>query len=185
MNRIFLLLGSNIDKEVNLPAAVAMLCRMCQVVGLSSVYETIPIGLKEQPNFFNMAALIETDLDPCQVKLQIIQPIEIELQRQREVDKNARRTIDLDIVLYNDEVFDYIPDNGQVHHLPDPDVIRFAHVAVPIAELAPDKLHPETGQALSSIAAQLMAETGEDGLILLWKREDILIGEPQQLGRTK
>ncbi len=178
MNRIFLLLGSNIDKEVNLPAAVAMLRRLCQVVELSSVYETIPIGLKEQPNFFNMAALIETNLDPCQVKLQIIQPIEIELQRQREADKNARRTIDLDIVLYNDEVFDYVPANGQIHHLPDPDILRFAHVAVPIAELAPNKLHPETGQALSRIAEQLMAESGEDGPILLWKREDMALAEP-------
>ncbi len=185
MNRIFLLLGSNIDKEVNLPAAVAILCRMCQVIELSSVYETIPMGLKEQPNFFNMAVLIETDLDPCQLKLQIIQPIEIELQRQRSADKNAPRTIDLDIVLYNDEIFDYIPDSDRLHHLPDPDILRFAHVAVPIAELAPNKLHPETGQALSKIAAQLLAESENDGLLLLWKREDILIGEPQQLGRIK
>ena len=179
MNRIFLLLGSNIDKELNLPAAVTMLCRMCHVVELSSVYETIPMGLKEQPNYFNMAALIETDLDPCQLKLQIIQPIEIELQRQRKADKNAPRTMDLDIVLYNDDVFDYVPDNGLIHHLPDPDILRFAHVAVPIAELAPDKLHPETGQALSKIAADLMAEAGKEDLILLWKREDIVITERQ------
>ena len=177
MNRIYLLLGSNIDKEINLPAAVAMLRHMCQIVELSSVYETIPMGLKDQPNFFNMAALIETDLDPCQIKLQIIQPIEIELQRQRKTDKNAPRTIDLDIILYNDEMFDYIPDNGRLHHLPDPDILRFAHVAAPIAELAPNKLHPETGQSLSQIAAQLMSETSKDGLILLWKREDFLIGE--------
>jgi len=185
MNRIFLLLGSNIDKEVNLPAAVAMLRRMCHVVELSSVFETVPMGLKEQPNFFNMAALIETDLDPCQIKQQIIRPIEIELQRQRKADKNAPRTIDLDITLYNDEVFDYVPDNGRIHHLPDPDILRFAHVAVPIAELVPNKLHPETGQALSKIAAQLIAEAEKDGLILLWKREDILFGEAQQLGRTR
>ena len=185
MNPVFLLIGSNIDKEVNLPAAVTMLHRMCHVVELSSIYETIPMGLKEQSNFFNMAALIETDLDPCQVKLQIIQPIEIELQRQRKADKNAPRTIDLDIILYNDEVFDYVPDNDRIHHLPDPDILRFAHVAVPVAELAPNKLHPETGQALSKIAAHLMAEAEKDGLILLWKREDILIGESQQLGRTR
>jgi len=178
MNRIFLLIGSNINKEDNLPAAVTMLHRLCHVKDLSSVYETIPMGLKDQPNFFNMAALIETDLDPCQIKLQVIQPIEIELQRQREADKNAPRTIDLDIVLYNDEVFDYVPSNGQTHHLPDPDILRFAHVAVPIAELAPDKLHPETGQLLSEIAMGLMTKAKKDGLILIWKREDFLIGKP-------
>jgi len=185
MNCIFLLLGSNIDKEINLPAAVTMLRRTCHVVQLSAVFETVPMGLKEQPNFFNMAALIETDLDPCQIKQQIIQPIEIELQRQRKADKNAPRTIDLDIILYNDEVFDYIPDNGRIHHLPDPDILRFAHVAVPLADLAPDKLHPETGQTLSNIAAQLMTAAEKDGLILLWKREDFLISEHQQNGKTR
>lgn len=175
MNRVYLLLGSNINKETNLPEAVALLRSMCRIVTLSSVYETVPMGLKEQPNFFNLAALIETDLDPCQIKEQIIQPIEIKLQRQREADKNAPRTIDLDIVLYNDEVFDYIPDNGRVHHLPDPDVLRFAHVAVPLAEIAPEKRHPETGQSLSEIAAQLMAEADKEGSILLWVREDFLL----------
>jgi 2-amino-4-hydroxy-6-hydroxymethyldihydropteridine diphosphokinase len=172
MNSVFLLLGSNINKEVNIPEAVALLRSMCRVVKLSPVYETVPMGLKEQPNFFNLAALIETDLDPCQIKEQIIQPIEVKLQRQREADKNAPRTIDLDIVLYNDEVFDYTPSNGRVHHLPDPDILRFAHVAVPLAEIAADKRHPESGQSLSQIAAQLMAEADEKGLNLLWKRED-------------
>ena len=169
---------TNINKEFNLPQAVAMLRGLCQVKKLSSVYETVPMGLKEQPNFFNMAVLIETDLDPCQIKQQIIQPIEVELQRERQADKNAPRTIDLDIVLYNDEVFDYVPGNGRVHHLPDPDILRFAHVAVPVAELAPDKLHPETGQPLSKIATQLLAEANQNDLILLWVREDFLLDNP-------
>jgi 2-amino-4-hydroxy-6-hydroxymethyldihydropteridine diphosphokinase len=172
MNHVFLLLGSNIDKEINIPAAVTMLRHLCQVKELSSVYETVPMGLKEQPNFFNLAALIETDLDPCQIKKQIIQPIEIDLQRERQADKNAPRTIDLDIVLYNDEIFDYIPNNGHVHHLPDPDILRFAHVAVPIAELAPNQIHPETGQPLSAIAVQLMADASEQNIVLLWMRDD-------------
>lgn len=178
MNHVFLLLGSNINKEVNIPEAVALLRSLCQVLEVSSVYETIPMGLKDQPNYFNMAALIETDLDPCQIKEQIIKPIEVKLQRQREADKNAPRTIDLDISLYNDEVFDYTPENGRVHHLPDPDILRFAHVAVPIAELAPDKLHPETGQPLSQIAAQLMAEANHKDLVLLWEREDFPLENP-------
>lgn len=175
MNQVFLLLGSNIEKETNLPAAIAILQTMCQVVLLSSVYETIPMGLKEQPNFFNIAALIETDLDPGQIKQRIIQPIEIELRRQRGTDKNAPRTIDVDIILYNEESFDYTPDDGIVHHLPDPDLLCFAHVAVPLAELAPSKCHPLTGQTLSGIAAQLLAEISEDEDPILWKREDILL----------
>ena len=178
MNQIFLLLGSNINKEVNLPAAVKILRSMCRVIDLSSIYETVPMGLEEQPNFLNLAALIETDLNPCQVKEQIIQPIEIELQRERKADKNAPRTIDLDIILYNDEILDYVPDNGRVHHLPDPDLMRFAHVAVPMAELAPNKLHPETVQTLSEIAAQLLAQAASDNLTLLWIREDLQLATP-------
>ncbi len=178
MNQIFLLLGSNINKEVNLPAAVKMLRSMCHVINLSSTYETVPMGLKEQPNFLNLAALIETELNPCQVKEQIIKPIEIELQRERKADKNAPRTIDVDIVLYNDEILDYVPDNGRVHHLPDPDLTRFTHVAVPMAELAPKKTHPETGQPLSEIAAQLLEEAARDNLNLLWIREDLQLDTP-------
>lgn len=173
MNRVFLLLGSNINKEINLPQAVNLLRQRCKVTKLSSVYETVPTGLKKQPNYFNMAALIETDLDPCQIKEQIIKPIEVKLQRQRGADKNAPRTIDLDITLYNDEIFDYVPENGRVHHLPDPDILRFPHVAVPIAEIAPDKRHPETGQTLSEIAAQLVTEAEKNNHRLLWVREDI------------
>jgi 2-amino-4-hydroxy-6-hydroxymethyldihydropteridine diphosphokinase len=172
MNHVFLLIGSNINKESNIPAAVAMLRRLCDVIQLSSVYETAPMGLTDQPNYFNLAALIETDLDPCQIKNQIIQPIEIGLQRERQADKNAPRTIDLDIVLYNDEIFDYIPGNGRVHHLPDPDIVRFAHVAVPLAEIAPHKIHPETGQTLAVIAAQMLAEAAEQELPLIWVRDD-------------
>ena len=175
MNNVFLLLGSNIEKETNLPGAIAILHTMCQVVSLSSVYETIPMGLKEQPNFFNMAALIETDLNPGQIKQQIIKPIEIELRRKRGADKNAPRTIDIDIILYNEEILDYTPDDGVIHHIPDPDLLRFAHVAVPAAEIAPNKCHPETGQTLALIAAQLLAETGKDQGTILWKREDILL----------
>lgn len=177
MNRVYLLLGSNIDKEANLPAAVRILDSLCRIVKLSSVYETVPMGLKEQPNFFNMAALIETELDPCQIKEEIIQPIEVALKREREAEKNAPRTIDVDIVLYNDEVFDYVPGNGRVHHLPDPDIVRWAHVAVPLAELAPQKIHPETGQTLSEIAAQLEAEAESEGLNLLWARDDFDLGD--------
>ncbi len=180
MNRIFLLLGSNIEKEVNLPAAVVYASQHLPVLKLSSVYETIPMGLKEQPNFFNMAVLIETDLDPCQIKRQIIQPIEIELQRQRKADKNAPRTIDLDIVLYNDEVFDYIPGNGRLHHLPDPDILRFAHVAVPLAELAPAQNSPGNRPAAFADRGAAYVESWKEGLILLWKREDFLIDQTRR-----
>lgn len=144
MNRVFVLLGSNINKEVNLPTAVSLLRQQCQVVAVSAIYETVPVGLKEQPNFWNTAVLLTTPLTASQLKTQVLTPIEQQLDRQRTADKNAPRTIDLDIVLFNEQVLDN-------------DLLKFPHVAVPMAELAPDMLHPETAESLSTIAARLLA----------------------------
>jgi 2-amino-4-hydroxy-6-hydroxymethyldihydropteridine diphosphokinase len=155
MNNVYLILGSNIEKEQNLPAAVSLLREMVQVVAVSSVYETIPVGLKEQPNFWNMAVHIQTTLSASQLKAQVLAAIERKLKRVRLADKNAPRTIDLDIVLFNDEVFDYDGGDGWLRHVPDPDLLKFAHIAVPIAELVPEMIHPETAESLPGIASRL------------------------------
>lgn len=144
MNRVFVLLGSNINKEVNLPTAVSLLRQQCQVVAVSAIYETVPVGLKEQPNFWNTAVLLTTPLTASQLKTQVLTPIEQQLGRQRTADKNAPRTIDLDIVLFNNQVL-------------DKDLLKFPHVAIPIAELAPDRLHPETAESFSTISSRLLA----------------------------
>ena len=155
MNNVFLILGSNIEKERNLPTAVAHLGQMVEVMAVSSVYETMPVGLKEQPNFWNTAVHIQTLLSATQLKTHVLAAIEQKLKRVRQADKNAPRTIDLDIVLFNEDVFDYDGGDGRFRHIPDPDLLKFAHVAVPIAELAPDMLHPETAETLQAIAHHL------------------------------
>lgn len=173
MNKVFVILGSNIDKENNLPAAVRLLQKRCRVVAISSVYETLPMGTLEQANFFNAAVLLETPLDAATLKAQVLGSIEKKLKRQRSADKNAPRTIDVDIVLFNDEVFEY----GH-RRVPDPDLAKFAHVAVPVAELAPDGSHPETGEPLATIATRLLKTAVRDGKPLIWKRPDIVLLAP-------
>jgi 2-amino-4-hydroxy-6-hydroxymethyldihydropteridine diphosphokinase len=81
----------------------------------------------------------------------------------RSEDKYAPRTIDLDISLFNDQVFDV----GQ-RHIPDPEICKYPHIAVPLANLAPDQRHPETGQTLGQIARGLPAS----GLV---RRTDIVL----------
>ena len=155
MNDVYLILGSNIGKERNLPTAVSLLRAACDVVAVSSIYETVPTGLRDQPNFWNTAVHLRTHLTPNELKTEILAPIEEQLKRVRLADKNAPRTIDLDIVLFNDEVCEYDGGDGRLRPIPDPDLLKFPHVAVPIAELAGEMLHPETAVSLAEIAAKL------------------------------
>ncbi len=188
MNLVALTLGSNIDKERNLPGAVRLLRALgavteqtvtepvevpvCSVLAAAPVYETAPTGLLNQPNFFNTAVLIQTPLSAPEFKETIIAAIETQLKRVRQADKNAPRTIDIDIALFNDGVFDYELSDGSTRHVPDKDILRFPHVAVPLADLLPDMPHPETGEPLSAIAARLLAAAGPD---TIWQRPDITI----------
>jgi 2-amino-4-hydroxy-6-hydroxymethyldihydropteridine diphosphokinase len=158
-NLAFISLGSNIEPEKNLREAVRLLREHTEVLATSSVYRTPPQGYTEQADFWNMAVKLKTDLTPAEFKAQIIGKIEQALKRVRDPNnKNAPRTIDLDISLWNDETFDY---GAKPWHVPEPDILRFAHVAVPLAELAPDYQHPETKQKLEDIAKSINQETME------------------------
>lgn len=159
-----------------MPEAIRLLREMTStssVISIAPIYETAPTGLLNQPNFFNTAVLMQTPLSAAEIKETIIAAIETKLNRVRQADKNAPRTIDIDIALFNDGIFNYELSDGSTRRVPDKDIMRFPHVAVPLADLLPDMPHPETGELLSAIAANLLAET-EDGSI--WQRPDIILG---------
>ena len=146
-NRAYLSLGSNIKPVENLKAAVEQLAILTDLKAVSSVWETNPVGLLNQPNFLNAAAIVDTELNAAQLKRTILISIEQRLGRVRQADKNAARTIDIDLMLFNQQIFRL----GQ-RHIPDAEVIERAFVAIPLAEIAPDYYHPETGQTLRQIA---------------------------------
>lgn len=171
MNQVFVLLGSNINKEQNLPAAVVLLCEGGSLGAVSSVYETPPIGDEDQPLFWNASVLIETKLDAMSFKRDVLGHLEEMLCRERTADRNAPRTIDADITLFNQEVFDL----DDTHHVPDPDLLKFRHVAVPTAEIAPDLKHPETGETLKEIACRLVTEAEKAGRPPLRKVPDMVL----------
>ncbi|MBX3057758.1 MAG: 2-amino-4-hydroxy-6-hydroxymethyldihydropteridine diphosphokinase [Anaerolineae bacterium] len=178
MPHVVIALGSNIDKERNLPQAVAMLREMGQVIAVAPVYESAPVGLLAQPNFWNTAVHLYTSLTPTQLKQTVIGVIETKLKRVRQADPNAPRTIDADIILYGDFVGEYDGGDGRSRPLPDPDLLKFPHVAVPVADLLPDGRHPITGERLADLAARLMGEAEEKtGVRPLWKRDDITMGD--------
>jgi len=151
---VYVVLGSNIAPEQNLVRAVALLRGYGNLVGLSSVYQTSPQGDPNQADFLNMAVCLQTTYPIETFKTKVIGEIEQQLGRERDPhNKNAPRTIDLDIALWDSESRDY---GSKPWHVPEADILRFAHVALPLAELAPDYLHPEKGQTLGQIAARFL-----------------------------
>lgn len=156
MPRVVVTLGSNIDKERNLPEAVRLLARAADMRAVSPIYETAAAGAPDQPHFYNAAVLLETDETAAALKDGLLAGIERALGRERTADKYAPRTIDLDIALYDDAIFDYTPADGRPRHVPDPDLLRFPHCALPVADLLPDMPHPETGEPLRALAARVL-----------------------------
>ncbi len=159
-------LGSNIEPEVNLPLAVQGLGARFSLVGVSRIYEAEPVGAPAAPKFLNAAVAIETDVAPAELKFGHLRPLEAELGRVRTSDPNAPRTIDLDIALAGELI---VADAASGLEIPDPEILRRAHVALPLADLAPDAVHPVTGETLFEIARRFRAEAGirvYDGLSL-------------------
>lgn len=146
LNRAYLSLGSNIEPAINLVKAVKILAKETWLVAVSSVWETSPLGTTDQPNYLNAAAIVDTQLTAEQLKHDI-RKIEYGLGRVRQLDKFAPRPIDIDIILFNQQIFTL----GR-RQIPDPELLERSFVAIPLAEIAPTYIHPETGQTLYQIA---------------------------------
>lgn len=149
MARAFLLLGSNLDPEHNVPAAVNLLAQSVKVVALSTFYETTPVGSEDQPSYWNGVLEVCTNLPPERLKLEVLRRVEAQLGRVRTTDKYAARTIDLDLLLYENETIES-PDLI----LPDPDLETRAFLAVPLAELAPELAIPGSGRTMAKVASR-------------------------------
>jgi len=153
LNLAYLLLGSNIDPERNLKASVGKLGIFGRILAVSSVWESWPAGdagTAVRGNFLNAAVLLETALSPQALRDTAIASIEMALRRVRTGDKNGSRTIDVDLLLFNHETFRL---GGR--RIPSPDILERPFVAIPLAEIAPDYVHPETSRTLSRIARSL------------------------------
>jgi 2-amino-4-hydroxy-6-hydroxymethyldihydropteridine diphosphokinase len=103
-NILYLAMGSNINPHKNIPLALQRLKTCCDVLNISSVWETHAEGSAGQ-NFLNLVLCVSTSEDLESFKLQELRRIETELQRVRSSDKNAPRTMDIDILIFNGMVF--------------------------------------------------------------------------------
>ena len=159
--RAYVGMGSNLgDRAGNLLLALRGMKEAGLVVArLSSVYETEPAGVfEEQPPFLNMAAELSAPLPPPEGLLHLLLDIERSLGRRRERPL-APRTLDLDLLLYGDEL-----RATDALTLPHPRLHQRRFVLAPLAELIPEARHP----TLDTTFAQLLAATPERPYVQLW-----------------
>jgi 2-amino-4-hydroxy-6-hydroxymethyldihydropteridine diphosphokinase len=142
---VYILMGSNILPGENIRAAYGLLAKQVQIVAWSSVWETPAVG-STGPNFLNLALELSTSLRPDELKHQTLRPLETQLGRVRTSDKNAPRTIDLDILIYDRIIM-------------ETNIWSLAHIACPLADLLPDLRQPNNNLTLYQVAAMLQAQT--------------------------
>lgn len=141
MSRVYVSIGSNIAREANIRGAVRMLREHYGPLTLSRVYETPAEGFDGDP-FYNLTAGFDTDKPIKQVR-QTLADIEAAHGRTRNGPRSGSRTIDLDLLLYGNLVRH---DGGL--DIPRGEIAKYAFVLGPLAEIAPDLLHPETGETV-------------------------------------
>ncbi len=158
MPQAVVLIGSNSLAEVTLPAAEQALCASdtLRVLAVSAVIRTHAVMAsgafdESAPPYHNAAILIETALRPLELRT-VLRAIEYSLGRRRIGNTSAAVPIDLDLAVYDDLVLTEGP-----LILPHPAIERYAFAAVPVAQVAPDWVHPTLGRTYSEIAAEMVA----------------------------
>ena len=144
-------IGSNLgNREENCQKAIALLIeKNIKITKRSSLYETEPWGVKEQPRFINMALEIETNLEPG-ILLKTIKEIENSMGRLEGM-RWGPRIIDLDILLYDDLIL-------KTHDLeiPHPGIKDREFVLKPLSEIAPDKIHPILKKSIKTLLIEIL-----------------------------
>ncbi len=144
---VFLGIGTNLgDRESNLKEAMVRIEEsLGEILAASSVYETEPWGFKSKDQFLNMIVYIRTDLRPSGLLGRILM-IEALMGRIRDDREYKSRIIDIDILLYDNEIID-----GSTLVIPHPRLHERRFVLVPLCEIAPERIHPVFGKSFESL----------------------------------
>lgn len=146
MNRVYIAFGSNMgDRYKAVEDAFTLIEKSeMKITKRSKIYETKPYGYTDQPAFINGALEVETDLT-CRQALERLLSIELELGRVREF-KWGPRIIDLDIIFFNDEIYD-----EEDLKVPHPDMHNRDFVIKPLNDICPDYIHPILKKSISEL----------------------------------
>ena len=142
MSVVYLGIGSNVNVEDNVRAGVLALRQAFGAIGLSPVYRSTAVGFSGD-DFINLVARIDTDMQPLELK-EFLNALEDRHGRRRDLPKFSDRTLDIDILMVDDL---YLHCPGLV--LPRPEILLYAHVLRPLADLAPGLVHPITLKRIS------------------------------------
>ena len=143
MASVYLGLGSNIAPEENLKLGIRELKARYGALRASNAYRSRAVGF-DGPDFLNMVVCIDSDESPVSIN-DFIELVHDKAGRKRGSDRFASRPLDIDLLLYDDQVI----DDGQLK-IPRPDVLEYGFVLGPLAEIAPDLKHPETGKTIAT-----------------------------------
>lgn len=142
MPRVYVSIGSNIERARNIRAAVRALTTNFKNVEISPVYQSKAEGFDGE-DFYNLAAGFDTD-EPLERLCERLAHIETAQGRVRTRERFAPRTLDIDVLLYGDSI-----RHDRRFDIPRRDILAYAHVLGPLVALAPDVRHPETGELLA------------------------------------
>ena len=154
MPEVAVSLGSNLDRESNICAAVETIKSLYPDAIFSAVFESEAVGF-EGPAFYNLAAAFETDLEIAELVLQL-REIEAQQGRVRIGESMGSREMDIDVLLYGDEIL-----HSQGVNIPRDEILKCAHVLKPLSLIWPDRHHPVEGATYRQLWEAMSRDQGE------------------------
>ena len=146
---IYIGLGTNLgDRKKNLASARRALSPKVLIIKVSPIYETKPWGYADQPDFLNQVVKAKTDLEPTDL-LAFLKQCEVRLGRTPTF-KNGPRQVDLDLLFYDDLIFE-----SDALTIPHPGIVKRGFVLAPMADIAPDFIHPQNGKSIKQLLAEV------------------------------